>query len=205
MELFRTILLDVVMSIYQITGISLVTAVLFMFLYLFARTSGWKKAVGQWVDEFKADRQFRCVFLFALITAMILCKTLFCRTIWEDTFRDVIGVWGIFDREGNLYTENIENIMLIVPFSFSALWAFREKLLSGGKDTLGRCLLKGTLCGGSLSLLIELCQLFFKLGAIQVSDVVYNSVGGLLGGLCYWIAKRIKASLYGKEKKLGNT
>lgn len=201
MEFFRQILLDVLKSIYQITGISLVTAVLFMFLYLFARQNGWKKAVKQWLGEFKTDRRFRRVFLFALITAMILCKTLFCRTIWEDTFRDVIGVWGVFDRKGNLYTENIENIMLIVPFSFAALLAFQEKLLAGGKAALGNCLLKGTLCGGALSLIIESCQLFFKLGAIQVSDVVYNSVGGLLGGLCYWAAVRIKARLLCNKKK----
>lgn len=201
MELIRRIILDVLMALYQVMGISLVTAVLFMFMYLFARDQGWKAAMKKWTAEFKSDRQFRRVFLLALITAMILGKTLFCRTIWEDTFRDVIGVWGIFDRQGKLYTENIENILLIVPFSFAMLAAFRNKLLPGGKASLGRCVLKGAICGCVLSLLIEACQLFLKLGAVQLSDVVYNSVGGLLGGMCYWLIVKWKARYMGRKNQ----
>ena len=33
---------------------------------------------------------------------------------------------------------------------------------------------------------IEGCQLFLKIGTFQLTDLVFNSLGGLLGGLIYW-------------------
>lgn len=35
------------------------------------------------------------------------------------------------------------------------------------------------------SLGIEFTQLFLKLGSFQLSDLVYNTLGGLIGGLIY--------------------
>lgn len=39
---------------------------------------------------------------------------------------------------------------------------------------------------------IEFSQLFLRLGTFQFSDLVYNTVGGLLGSLTYWIGRKIK-------------
>ena len=42
------------------------------------------------------------------------------------------------------------------------------------------------------SISIEFLQLFLRLGTFQLSDIVYNTLGGLLGGLIYFIAYKIK-------------
>lgn len=38
----------------------------------------------------------------------------------------------------------------------------------------------------SLKALIEMLQLLLRLGTFQLSDIFYNTVGGLIGGVCYF-------------------
>ncbi|MBQ1658366.1 MAG: VanZ family protein, partial [Clostridia bacterium] len=46
------------------------------------------------------------------------------------------------------------------------------------------------------SLIIEFSQMFFCLGTFQLADIVYNTSGGIIGGLiylmCYGIVRAIK-------------
>lgn len=43
--------------------------------------------------------------------------------------------WGLYNKNGSLTTEAIENFMLFVPFSIFLLWAFHKELL-GTADIL---------------------------------------------------------------------
>lgn len=45
------------------------------------------------------------------------------------------------------------------------------------------------------SLMIEILQLLLRLGTFQLSDIFYNTVGGVLGGMCYWGIIKIKKGL----------
>ena len=49
------------------------------------------------------------------------------------------------------------------------------------------------------SLAIEFLQLFLRLGTFQLSDLFYNTLGGVLGGMIYWICWKIR----GKKQKTG--
>ncbi len=187
MAMIRNIITDIYKTIYQITGISFLVAILFMFACLYAREHGIKGSIIKWWIEFKMEISFRRVFYFGLITALILCKTLFCRTIWGNPLKDVIGPWGIVDVDGSLYVENIENVLLMAPFSYLALQAFSSKVWEDGQPGFPSIAFFSVKYSFLLSLFIELSQLFFKLGAIQVTDLVYNTLGGFLGGLYYWI------------------
>ena len=42
------------------------------------------------------------------------------------------------------------------------------------------------------SALIELLQVLLRLGTFQLSDIVYNTVGGIIGGVLYYIAIKIR-------------
>ena len=190
MEMLRSILRDVYQSLYQITGISLLVAVLFMFAYLYAREHGVKETLKKWWTEFKTQEHFRLAFFFGLVTALILCQTLFCRKIWNEPLKDVIGPWGIVARDGSLYVENIENVLLTAPFIYLALRAFSPDIWKHRPPTFRDVMLFSAKYSFLLSLFIELSQLFFKLGAIQVTDLVYNTLGGLIGGLVYWTLGR---------------
>ena len=42
---------------------------------------------------------------------------------------------------------------------------------------------------------IEMLQLLLRLGTFQLSDIFYNTVGGVLGGLAYYVAMKARKRL----------
>ena len=100
---------------------------------------------------------------------------------------DVMGGWGIWETvngERQLTTECIENVILMMPFTGMVMWMF---------DVEKGVVWKSTKLGLIFSVSIEMLQLLLRLGTFQVSDIVYNTLGGMLGGLCYkWERKYTK-------------
>ena len=42
------------------------------------------------------------------------------------------------------------------------------------------------------SLTIEMLQPFLRLGTWQLSDLAFNTLGGVIGGLIYWVSAKIR-------------
>lgn len=182
MSIIAKILKSVLMSLYTYLGSSIVIAVLFMFAYLFIKKEGLVKTITIWKDKFIIDKDFRLTFFVALYISMMLTRTLLCRQIWSNPLSNVAGVWGLYDIDGNLYTENIENIMLFTPFTILVL--VKKRYI----DTVVKTLCFSVLMSFAFSISIEFLQLFLKLGTWQLSDIVFNSLGGLIGGLLYYVS-----------------
>ena len=104
------------------------------------------------------------------------------------------------DGTVTLTTECFENIVLMLPFTALFLWTVAEKIFCGRKITFGRCVWISTKTAFLFSLAIEFLQLFLRLGTFQLSDLFYNTLGGALGGMIYWICWKIR----GKNKKQEN-
>lgn len=121
-DIFEKITKDILAAVYQQFGFSILLAILFMFLYLYAKEHGWKSALCKWWDAFKKDAAFRKIFIFVFYVAMILFKTLLNRDMWMNPLSKVMGEW-------ELSAESIENILLFIPFAVLLLWTFHDKLL----------------------------------------------------------------------------
>ena len=80
---------------------------------------------------------------------------------------------------------------MMVPFSAVAMWTFEEKIGNGWKKILWQ---SGKIAFG-FSLIIEMLQLLLRLGTFQLSDIFYNTVGGVLGGLLYCVAMKARKRL----------
>lgn len=196
-EIITNIIKDVLTSLYQPFGAAVLLTFVSMFLFLYGKEHGWKKGsllkniFGIWFKNFKESSTFRRAFLLVFYSTMILFRTILNRDIWSDPLSDVMGKWGLHNADGTLSTEPIENLMLFVPFAVLLLWAFREELL-GDKAGLGRTLWVATKIVGIFSFAIEFSQLLFHLGTFQISDLVYNTLGGTIGGLTYYIIYRFR-------------
>ena len=70
---------------------------------------------------------------------------------------------------------------MMVPFSSVVLWTFEEKIGNDWKKILWQ---SGKIAF-IFSVSIEMLQLLLRLGTFQLSDIFYNTVGGVLGGLMY--------------------
>lgn len=189
-EIFRKIIANVLEALYQPFGFAVVIAVLFTFVYMFASEYGWRRVVQKWIQYFKTSVAFRRVFLLTIYIAMIAFRTLLNRHIWANPLSDVIGVWGLYNANGELTTEAIENLVLFIPFTILLLLCFQEKVLGPGVK-LFIVIWKSTLIAFGCSMTIEFLQLFLRLGTFQLSDLFYNTLGGFLGGLIYWCGYKL--------------
>lgn len=111
--------------------------------------------------------------------------------MWANPLSDVLGGWGLYDKDGKLTTEAIENLILFILFTALLLWSFRERLL-GEEVRLARTLWQSLKITFLFSLSIEFLQLLLRLGTFQFSDLAYNTLSGLIGGLLYWIAHKLE-------------
>ena len=134
---------------------------------------------------------FRKLFFLAFVTSLVLFRTLLNRNLWMNPLSDVMGGWGIWETvngEQKLTTECIENVIMMVPFSAVVIWTFEEKIENSWKKILWQ---SGKIAFG-FSLMIEMLQLLLRLGTFQLSDIFYNTVGGVLGGLMYCAVMRAR-------------
>ena len=176
------ILRNVLITLYQHVGASLVMTILLMFTYMFIKENGVRKALFTWIQNFKTNREFRKFFALGFYCAMILFRTVFCRTLWVNPVVNILGTWSLYDADGKLYTENIENYILFLPFVLLFLWVYQKQIFK--KITFNEVIVKSSLL--SLGCSLGILQLFFKLGTFQLSDIFFNTFGGLSGGLIYW-------------------
>lgn len=90
-----------------------------------------------------------------------------------------------------LTTEGIENVIMMVPFTGVLMWTFEEKTGNGWRKILwdsGKTAL-------IFSVGIETLQLLLRLGTFQLSDIFYNTVGGVFGGLMYYGIRKARKRL----------
>lgn len=190
-DLLGKIFTNILTALYEPFGFSLLLSFLAMFLYLYAYEpqeagKGWRSAIVTWYQKFKESVFFRKLFLLAFVTSLILFRTLLNRNLWMNPLSNIMGGWSIWETvngERQLTTECIENVIMMVPFSTMVMWTFnmRDKILwQSGKIAF------------LFSALIELLQVFLRLGTFQLSDIVYNTVGGIIGGILYYIAIKIR-------------
>ena len=109
------------------------------------------------------------LLLFFLYLAYMLVSTVFSRRI-TNPYGKVINDFGIMVN-GKINREFLENVLLFIPCSFLYLQAFKPQ------KPMKSALVMVTFT----TAFIELTQLLFWLGQFQISDLVHNILGGLIG------------------------
>ena len=77
------------------------------------------------------------------------------------------------------------NVLAFAPFGFVL------PIISAAN----RKLINITLLSLEFSLTIELIKLIFKVGIIDVDDILMNTIGGILGGICFMICNKFIKSI----------
>ena len=195
-DLFGNIFTNILTAFYEPFGFSLLLSFLVMFFYLYAYKAqdagkGWKNAIVTWYKEFKKSVFFRKLFLLAFVISMILFRTLLNRNLWMNPLSDIMGGWGIWkmvNGEEKLTTECIENVIMMIPFTSIVMWTFREKVCKNWKKILWQ----SGMISFVFSIVIEMLQLLLRLGTFQLSDIFYNTVGGVVGGFIYYAVMKTR-------------
>ena len=198
-KVLAKILTNILTALYEPFGFSLLLSFLAMFFYLYAYEpsaagKGWKSAIVTLYQKFRERVFFRKLFFLVFVISLILFRTLLNRKMWTNPLSDIMGGWGIWktvNGEQKLTTECIENVIMMVPFSAVVMWTFEEKLGNGWKKILRQ---SGKIAF-IFSVSIEMLQLLLRLGTFQLSDIFYNTVGGVLGGLMYYAVMKVRKRL----------
>ena len=189
-EIIKKIISNVLTALYEPFGFALIITVLFMFLYLFAQEYGWKKIIKRWIEAFKTNTIFRRVCILTFYVAMLLFRTLLNRNLWMNPLSNVFGVWGFYDENGNITTQVVENIVLFIPLTILVMWCFRDKLITKRLKVI-TVLWQSFALAFLSSLVIEFLQLILRLGTFQLSDLCFNTLGGLIGGVLYCLGYKL--------------
>lgn len=166
----KKIVLDILKAVYDYGGISFLSAViLWLALWLFYR----RQNVG---------RLLLLTYIF-----LVLNLTLFDRVYFEDPFTHLTTGFALINENGGINYEGVENLVMLLPLI----------PLVGLSGLFGnvKVYIALIICFG-FSVLIEVMQGICHLGAVQISDVVFNTLGGMAGWLiyelCYVIYHRYK-------------
>lgn len=188
MSFFEQIATNVLTDLYSYFFSAVLFALLLLVVVLFAREKGWRYVIEKFVKVLRNDKLFRRLLIFLTYLGMVLFRTLLNRRLWQNNIENIMGCWKLYDSTGNIYTENIENMILFIPLSFLFMFAFSAEVKK--YPTHKRYLLYIGITLG-VSTLIEMAQLFFRLGEIQLSDLFFNTLGGLLGLGVYFIGCKV--------------
>ena len=136
------------------------------------------------------------VIFFILYIGVILYLTLFDREV-SDTYQyEWTPFWSykIFFEGNDVFGILImRNILLFIPFGFLLALIMACFQTRNGRAKLKKTVLLSTLIGIGSSLIIEGCQLVFKLGLFEFDDVINNGLGALIGSIVLaliWIIAR---------------
>lgn len=188
MQIINKIFSNVLTALYQPFWFAVILSVLFMYVY--KSYTSIKHAVRDWISWFKSDSLFRRTFLLVFYTVMILFRTLLNRNMWSNPVSNVIGVWGFYNAKGELTTECIENLALFIPFTILLLCVAKDRIIP--RMTIGTVCWSATKVTFLFSFTIEMLQLFLRLGTWQLSDLFYNTLGGAIGGMIYYVGYKVK-------------
>lgn len=195
MDTIIRILKEVLITLYQPFWFALIMAVLMLFFYMFSKETGLKNIVKQWCQKLKTETEYKVLLVYFFYFSMILFKTLLNRDIWLNPLIDILGIWTLYNEDGTFNTEFIENLAMFVPFSTLTFIVFKKNFFKE-KVKFIRTITLSVEIGFFFSLSIELLQLFWRVGTFQLSDLFFNTMGSISGGIIYYIGH----TLYLKQK-----
>ena len=122
------------------------------------------------------------ILLFMSYTFFLLYITLLGRSQYEPLSAVWKG-WGVTKVQGHWNLDPIGNILMFIPWTYSLCGAFPRFRGSNIVTTVR----KAMVISFCFSAFIECMQLILSLGTFQVSDLVYNTISGWIGGLAFEI------------------
>ncbi len=173
--------------LYENIVMVLIFTILALFALAYLSEHGIKISIKQiWFKLKSNENQYRWKVLFLMYAFFLARITILGREHFDNPLCKVFDKgWIITQNEfGEWDFDAVNNILLLLPYTFSMFRAF-PKLFSSYK--LIKILAKAFIISLCTTLFIENCQLIFSIGTFQLADITYNTIGGIIGGLLFYL------------------
>lgn len=106
-------------------------------------------------------------------------------------FKEIKRFWNYREQLGMFATVTnlVGNVLIFLPFGFFMPMASRH-----------RSFLNTSFYSLALSLIVEVSQLFLKVGCFDVDDLLLNTIGGMLGYITFTVCNVIRRN-HGKKAR----
>lgn len=145
----------------------------------------------KYIAKRKYDIRYTVIAIWAYYASSLLHVTIFSRGHREDVWGKLYLGWGNLCQE-EAY-EAIENLVMLFPITFLLLLGVGRIYFK--KTNFLRVVTLAFVFSLCFSLGIEFSQVRLGKGTFQYADIVYNTIGGLFGGIIYWISASIRRLL----------
>lgn len=149
---------------------TLIVAIMFLICYMFIEENGKNTII-----KLRILCKQRWKIAFFLYASFVFTSTVLGRATTNPYQTVFDHIW--FGEESKYNYMIVENIMLFIPYTFLFLHAFK----------IYKALFTSFILSLLTTVFIEVSQLLFWLGAFQISDIIYNVIGGMLGFICWCI------------------
>lgn len=192
---FRPLFRDLGRTLLYALPEGIIFALIIISAAIIIKRKSLKSFFSVFVRKMKS-RKYILIFIFLVYLFIILYRTLFSRSNDYEPLASVFEGWITTTNGYNeVNYEVIGNIGMFIPFSFLLLSAF------GNNFSMKKAIYYSVIASFSLSAFIELNQLIFKCGTFQISDLVYNTLGGILGSLIFVLTVKIRNKKRRKPNK----
>lgn len=132
--------------------------------------------------------------IFNIILSIVSIATIFKLTLLN---RTTVGIHAMpfirtiehIRQQPELIREMVMNAFLFFPFGLTAPYALET--LPCVKDKKSRPVLITVLAALILSGCIELIQYLYKFGNCELSDIIMNSLGAMIGSVSYLLSSKL--------------
>jgi glycopeptide antibiotics resistance protein len=145
----------------------------------------WRTVVAH--PPFRSGQLALRLLLVVILLIVVATQTPFTYTPVPWSFAGAIQE---FFRHPSNRLDLIDNVIMFFPFGFCWTWWSQRR---DWKPL--HTILIATLLSAGFSLVVETLQLFLPSRFSSIIDIGTNSLGGLLGGLSYWLWPRYYAFL----------
>lgn len=169
-------MLNTIFTFLRFIPLTITLTIFFLLAFLFIREN--KNHVLEKLRAFIYTNHRLVIFI--TYTILMLTSTVIARP-FVNPFTNVLG-FVLYDGLGKVSLTGILNILMFVPY------VILYNLTFSPDESIKKSLLLSV----STTILIEFCQLFFCSGQFSLSDIIHNTVGGMIG-CCIWHIVRMFA------------
>lgn len=110
--------------------------------------------------------------------------------IKQEPLSNIFGGWEIYSWTYFYDFTSIWNILMFLPMAVILHFNYKQK---GTELEKNKLIILSTVFSFLASAVIEILQIILCVGTFQISDLVYNTLGGLIGAIVFILIKNTKS------------